>query len=390
MTFHVKSYLSLWLMLFLLNSSQMAKKETGKEMSPVKRRSPREKPVRRLDKENCPSPQRSPCRPAGQETEMRNAVTFHIHSLNEGIIVMFLLLFLPIDSPAKSPRKSPVKKSMVTSSFYGQKKPIYLTPLERKALKESLPPPTSVPVIPSPPSQDKKTRKRSVKGGNKQRKIAAGSNKTGKMGFKSSKTSTKSIKLSEPRTRFVSSPSRLVFIFFLWLYFCVVVFIFSSICFTISFPSIPCKPTSTAVATTSALANSTKHPEAKKSITITFSNLKPKPKIFVGAAFFGTGKKPTSMYKKSAPKSSHRPAAVPEKQRAVLPKAQSEKPKQQEQQQSTAMTKQQQKQPAEVQRNFWDCWLLERQMLLVSLFVYTSVMKITWASCIMIYHFTFI
>ncbi|XP_035535088.1 N-acetyltransferase ESCO2 [Morone saxatilis] len=87
------------------------------------------------------------------------------------------------------------------------------------------------------------------------------------------------------------------------------------------------KPPSSA---TAAAAGSTKPTESKKAITITFSSLKPKPKIFVGAAFFGTGKKPTSMYKKSAPKSSTRP---PVKNKATKPPA--------------ATTSQQQKPPAQ-------------------------------------------
>ncbi|KAF3850162.1 hypothetical protein F7725_019881 [Dissostichus mawsoni] len=66
------------------------------------------------------------------------------------------------------------------------------------------------------------------------------------------------------------------------------------------------KPAST---TTSAPVSFPKPIELKKAFTITFSSLKPKPKIFVGAAFFGTGKKSKSMYKKSAPRS--KPASVP-------------------------------------------------------------------------------
>lgn len=53
----------------------------------------------------------------------------------------------------------------MTSSFYGPKKSVYLTPLERKALKESLPPP--------PPAQVNKAEtkiKKAVKG--KQAKAA--------------------------------------------------------------------------------------------------------------------------------------------------------------------------------------------------------------------------
>nr|XP_020495588.1 N-acetyltransferase ESCO2 [Labrus bergylta]XP_029134303.1 N-acetyltransferase ESCO2 [Labrus bergylta] len=236
-------------------------------------RSPRKKPARRLDKENYASPQKSPRRPAG--------------------------------SPAKSPRKSPLKKTMVTSSFYGKQKSIYLTPLERKAVKESLPPPPPPPPTPpSPPSQEKKKRKY-VNGGSKPKKMAAGSSNAGKKGDKSNATTTKAINLS-----------------------------------TIS--SVPAKP---AASTTTVPASSSKQPESKKSITITFSSLKPKPKIFVGAAFFGTGKKPTSMYKKSAPKSSNRSASVPMKSKAKLPpQTKSEKPQLQK---PAAMTNQQQKRPAE-------------------------------------------
>ncbi|KAJ0061286.1 hypothetical protein NL108_014812, partial [Boleophthalmus pectinirostris] len=65
-------------------------------------------------------------------------------------------------------------------------------------------------------------------------------------------------------------------------------------------------------------------PETKKGITFTFSNGKPKPKLFVGAAFFGTGKKPTSMYKKSAPKSSNGPKK--NKTSAPAPPLKTEKP----------------------------------------------------------------
>uniref|UniRef100_UPI0037E90747 N-acetyltransferase ESCO2 n=1 Tax=Semicossyphus pulcher TaxID=241346 RepID=UPI0037E90747 len=247
------------------SDSQPAKKDVREETSPVKRRSPRKKPVRHLDKENCPSPQKSP---------------------------------------------------LVTSSFYGKQKSVYLTPLERKAIKESLPSPPPPPTLPSPPSQEKKKRKKPVKGGSKPRKVAGGSRNVGKTAFKSYDTSTKTIKLPKLDS------------------------------------SVPPKPTPTS---TSTLASSAKPTESKKSITITFSSLKPKPKIFVGAAFFGTGKKPTSMYKKSAPKSSTRPASVPAKSRAVLPQTKSEKSQQkpaaaatnQQQKPAAAATNQQQKHPAE-------------------------------------------
>ncbi|XP_054618089.1 N-acetyltransferase ESCO2 [Dunckerocampus dactyliophorus] len=209
--------------------SHPAKKGLREQMSPVKRSSPRKKPDGCLNKENHPSPQKSPRRAAG----------------------------------------SPFKPAMVTSSFYGAKKTVYLTPLERKAVKESLPFP---PPIQSPPAQAqkpvRKTNKKGVKGG-KQTKMAAGSSHAGKMGLKSYATSTKTIKLSK----------------------------------------LNCS--SNASAKTSSAAAS-KPAEPKKAITITFNSLKPKPKIFVGAAFFSTAKKPTSMYKKSSAK----PATIQGKSRS--------------------------------------------------------------------------
>ncbi|XP_074471295.1 N-acetyltransferase ESCO2 [Sebastes fasciatus] len=243
------------------SDSNPAKNRVREEVSPVKRSSPRkppQSPIRKklvglLNKENSSSPQKSPRRAAG--------------------------------SPAKSPRKSPFKPSMVTSSFYGQNKPIYLTPLERKAIKESRPSPPPPP--PSPPSQEKKKNKRNVKGGRKQRKVAAGSSNVGKTGTKSSATSPKMIKLSK----------------------------FNS--------SVAAKPAST---TTAAPSSSAKPAEPKKAITITFSSMKPKPKIFVGAAFFSTGKRPTSMYKKSAPKSSTRSASVPKSKAVPLQTSEKLKP----------------------------------------------------------------
>uniref|UniRef100_A0A3Q4GMJ2 Establishment of sister chromatid cohesion N-acetyltransferase 2 n=1 Tax=Neolamprologus brichardi TaxID=32507 RepID=A0A3Q4GMJ2_NEOBR len=204
------------------NIRHPAKKGVRRELSPVKRRSPRK-------------PQQSPTRKK------------------------------PAGSPAGSPRKSPFKPSLVTSSFYGKKNPVYLTPLERKALKDSLPCPAA------PPSP----------------------------------TMTQKIKLSQPK------PSS----------------------------SVAAKPTHPPT----VAPTSNKPTESKKAITITFSNLKPKPKIFVGAAFFGTGKKPTSMYKKTAPKSSTRPSA------AVLPQT---KGKESKQPQGALAENQQQKEPEKVCSSF--------------------------------------
>uniref|UniRef100_A0A673B398 Uncharacterized protein n=1 Tax=Sphaeramia orbicularis TaxID=375764 RepID=A0A673B398_9TELE len=231
-------------------TSRPAKKGLSDE---VKRRSPRKpprspikkKPNGNLDKENSSSQQRSPRRPAG--------------------------------SPAKSPCKaSPFKRALGSSSFYGKQKSIYLTPLERKRIKESLPSP---PLPPPPSLQTKKPdkKKKNVKGVGL-RKSAAGS----KNGVK-----TKGKGNTSALTKTTTAGNS----------------------------GVAVKP----AAPTTAAAPS-KSTESKKAITITFSSLKPKPKIFVGAAFFGTGKKPTSMYKKSAPKSSTRPASAPGKNKAAQPK----------------------------------------------------------------------
>lgn len=96
-----------------------------------------------------------------------------------------------------SPVKSPFKKSMMSNSFYGKHKTIYLTPLERKAIKESLPSPPSLPP-PLPPLQEKKKQNR--KGGKKQTKAAA---RTRKMGIRRYKTSAKTLKHSQLDNRFV-------------------------------------------------------------------------------------------------------------------------------------------------------------------------------------------
>lgn len=208
----------------------------------------------------------------------------------------------PAGSPARSPRKSPLKPAVVTSSFYGKQKTLYLTPLERKALKESLPSPPSA--LPSPPSlakkPEKKTKKK-VKGGNKPGKKLIGSSKGRKMGLKSYTKPTKTTELPKVAGSVAVKP-----------------------------PAAPAAPASV------------KPAESKKAITLIFSSLKPKPKIFVGAAFFGTGKKPTSMYKKSAPKSLAKPASVP-----VKSNERSEKPKPQQRRQAAQETTPQQEEPVQ-------------------------------------------
>lgn len=126
------------------------------------------------------------------------------------------VFFFFLDSPAKSPCKSSLKPSMGSSSFYGKQKSIYLTPLERKAIKESLPSPP----LPSPPSQTKKPEKKNkktVKGGNKLRKVSAGSSNEGRMGIKAYATSARTIKLSKLNSRFVYISVTAVTLVFLYL-----------------------------------------------------------------------------------------------------------------------------------------------------------------------------
>lgn len=106
--------------------------------------------------------------------------------------------FLLLVSPVKSSNKSPFKNSMVSNSFYGKQKAVYLTPLERKAIKELLPSPPPLP--PLPPSQEKK--KRSVKGGKKRTKAVAGSRNPGKMGIGCYMTSAKTVKQAKMNSRF--------------------------------------------------------------------------------------------------------------------------------------------------------------------------------------------
>lgn len=239
-----------------------------------------------------------------------------------------------IGSPAKSSHNV-FKPAIVSGSFYGKQKVIYLTPLERKAIKDSLPSPSP---LPSPPSQAKETvkkNKKHVKGGTKLRKLAAGSSHVQKI---------KSIKLPKLNSRFVSmrsvdvrqlSETHFLFLDFISLSLYNVFFWFSRVI---------AKPATTK---TTAAPASNKPAESKKAVAIAFSNLKPKPKIFVGAAFFSTGKKRTSMYKKSAPKPSPRPAVVQEKSKEVLQQAKSETSKQQL---PRPVTSQPQKQPSEVRR----------------------------------------
>ncbi|XP_054910112.1 N-acetyltransferase ESCO2 isoform X2 [Poeciliopsis prolifica] len=217
--------------------SHPTKKGMKEKMSPVKRRSPRERLLS----------------PTGSQDGRQE------------------LSHKPAGSLRRSSRNSPAMTSVVTSSFYGKQKTIYLTPLERKAVKESLP--SRLSALPSPPQSAKKTdkkTKKAAKRSTKPRKSSVGSNKRAKKETRSSQSPVKTIQLTRCNTS-----------------------------------SAAANPTSS-----SSSVPPNKPAEAKKAITISFGSLKPKPKIFVGAAFFGTGKKLTSMYKRSAPRSSTRPAPV--------------------------------------------------------------------------------
>ncbi|KAF5894920.1 N-acetyltransferase ESCO2-like [Clarias magur] len=155
-----------------------------------------------------------------------------------------------LESPPK--RASPVKTTLGAGSFYSRQKPLYLTPLERKVLKETKSPPSS---------QDKPSAPVSSGGNVKPKKLK--------------KKEKVSVQKSNLKGYFAPKPN------------CV-----KADSFTDSV-------------------------EVKKQTSITFSSLKSKnkPRIVVGAAFFGTGKKPASMYKphalKPKPKQAipHKPAA---------------------------------------------------------------------------------
>lgn len=76
----------------------------------------------------------------------------------------------------------------MSNSFYGKQKANYLTPLERKAIKESLHPSSSL-----PPPQEKKKQKMK---GRKRTKAAAGSKETGIHRYTTSAKTVKQLKLN--------------------------------------------------------------------------------------------------------------------------------------------------------------------------------------------------
>ncbi|KAI7800000.1 N-acetyltransferase ESCO2 [Triplophysa rosa] len=142
-------------------------------------------------------------------------------------------------------RASPRKAALGAGSFYSKQKPLYLTPLERKLLKEVRSPP-SVPSIdpPRPPSSAGNPVKKPQR--NVQQKVKVTRPQSNLKGY-----FTAEPKGQSPSDRKTDPPN--------------------------------------------AVVESVRAP-------LTFSSMKSKgkPKLVVGAAFFGTGKKPTSMFKKSA------------------------------------------------------------------------------------------
>ncbi|XP_056150997.1 N-acetyltransferase ESCO2 [Lampris incognitus] len=230
------------------SDSHPAKTGLLEEASPMKRlsRKPLQQSPRRSmsaetqEKENCPSPWNSPCRIAG--------------SLRQ--------------SPTKT---SPIKPAIAVGSFYKQKT-IYLTPLERKRMRESRPPSCS------PPSEVKQELKQVVKAGGKLKKKATSVSRGAKTSFTGYSAPPRAIRLPKLISSTTAEPV----------------------------PAATNKPT-----------------EPRKVTTITFSCLKTKPKLFVGAAFFGTGKKP-AMYKKSVYKFSAKPAQAREKPKVPLTKVNKE------------------------------------------------------------------
>nr|Q5SPR8.1 RecName: Full=N-acetyltransferase ESCO2; AltName: Full=Establishment of cohesion 1 homolog 2; Short=ECO1 homolog 2 [Danio rerio] len=153
-----------------------------------------------------------------------------------------------LESPPK--RVSPRKAVLGAGTFYSKQKPLYLTPLERKVLKEAKSPPSVTNKEPSRPpltaaNQVVKPAKKVQK---KPRASAPQSNLKGYFTAKPKATKSSSDKQTDQVLKSTMAP-------------------------------------------------------------ISFSSMKSKgkPKLVVGAAFFNTGKKPTSMYKKSAQNTKPKP-----------------------------------------------------------------------------------
>ncbi|TRY88927.1 hypothetical protein DNTS_008500 [Danionella cerebrum] len=163
---------------------------------------------------------------------------------------------LPLESPPK--RVSPRKPLLGSATFYSKQKPLYLTPLERKVLKETK----------SPPLITNKEPRSPVTAGNPVKKPAR----------KSHKKTSAPAQQSNLKGYFTTKP----------------------------------KGKSPSGTTTDPISNLGLAP-------VSFSSLKSKAKVklVVGAAFFSAGKKPTSMYKKTAQKTKPKQPSSSKSKRAL-------------------------------------------------------------------------
>nr|XP_015198870.1 PREDICTED: N-acetyltransferase ESCO2 isoform X1 [Lepisosteus oculatus]XP_015198876.1 PREDICTED: N-acetyltransferase ESCO2 isoform X1 [Lepisosteus oculatus] len=221
------------------SESNPAKKKMSEFGSPIRRKSPRllKSPLAQKvqdsddgEKENYPSPQKSAA-PREGDSPFNSALTskgFNTHSPLKG-------------SPKKA---SPFKPYLGSDSFYGQKKVLYLTPLERKLVNEGKPPknercnPKTSPPKSARVPKPKKPPLMKTKGSAPVSKMSIKDYIGPKEAGCDLKKST--VKEAEPKT-------------------------FSS---------------------------------------LGLSAVKMKPKLFVGAVFFATGRKANAMYKKAIVKSS--------------------------------------------------------------------------------------
>ncbi|XP_060722221.1 N-acetyltransferase ESCO2 [Tachysurus vachellii] len=175
-------------------------------------------------KENCPSLLNSPERLRSSSCSPRTPRK--------------MLCTSKLESPPK--RASPLKTTLGAGSFYSKQKPLYLTPLERKVLKETKSPPSNEGELSPPVSSVENVKTKKPK-----KREKARSQKSNLKGYFTPKPNWK--------TKADSSSNKV---------------------------------------------------EVKKQSSITFSSLKSKnkPRIVIGAAFFSTGKKSASMYKPHTPK----------------------------------------------------------------------------------------
>lgn len=116
--------------------------------------------------------------------------------------------------------------------------------------------------------------------------------------------------------------------------------------------------------------------EPREGTALYFSGVRPKTKMFVGAAFFGAWKKPPSMYKKSAPKSSAKPAKAQRKRKAsplLAPSTEKEK------------TPQTQTLPVSLEKQQNETQLVRKSTIIISIFrpeqLYTRPTRILQSFC---------